>query len=598
MPRFVDLTNLSTARTALGFTAIGDAVGTAETTLAARDAIDAQLALWVPVTSGDFSAAISQIQSAGHGVIHVPGGTTLTLTAETVLPDEVVGLVVDGEVVIDADVIGFSRTGTPLGSGADLLGSNVDAGDRNLTVTSSAAYSEDDWVFVWSSDVLSNSTSRLGYMRQVTYIPDGTTVRVDSGIPRNMTTANSVRMRRIQLAEPFFVAGSGLIRYSDPENQFEEMFSFTLMPQPYFAPTLRLRDGGGACIRLNHVIGGAGPLTPNIDNFLDDNQYAGHYGYGVALCGGCRDIVVEGTISRCRHACTTLTGPPLSAFTYYGEPENFTFAPVTFKCTDKSLDTHRQGFGGRYVVRDTGSAGVSIRADGIYVEGHIHQLNPLGSGSVITVGAASNPTDGTIDHAPTIGHLYVSGSNSLTNPFLTHYSDVNLTVWPTLANFEGGFLDSNGGDVSYPPNGNRRYEITPFTTPDVVTGTWAITQDSSSIHAGYLESSSGQNAALEWRIALDAGEWEVDILSRKGSSQGIAKVLIDGEVVGTADMYAAVGARNQVDTVSGGAGATVTWNGTHELKILMDTKNASSGDYRAWIQQITVRRVDALVAGS
>ena len=543
----------------------------------------------VPVTDADdIATAISAIQSAGQGILYVPFGVTLTPTTETVLPDEVVGLVVDGEVVISDDVTGFSRTGEALGSGSDFPTANVDAGDRNISVTSSSGYAVDDWVFISSEDVLTGSTDKVGYMRQVSYIPDATTLRLDVGCPRSMSTANNVRVRRIQLAAPFSVSGHGTIRYDDPESYFSPMFDFTLMPQPHFAPTLKLRDGGGSCIRLNHVVGGAGALTANIDNFLDDNQYSGHYGYGVLLSGGCRDNVIEGRISRCRHACTTGTGPNFAAFPFRGEPENFTFAPVTYKCTDKCLDSHRAGYGGRYILQDTGSGGAQVRCDGIHIEGSLHQLNTLVAGNAIRCGTTA-PSDGTIDHAPTIGHVTVTGSQNASTHFLVAYSDVEFDVLPTLRDFAGDLVSSSStGNVSYPPNSVRRIDMLPFATPDVVTGTWTVTGDTASIHAGYL-ASSAQNDALSWDVHLDAGTWEVDILTRTGSDKGIADVQIDGSTVEAVDLYSGSGTRN-VQLTASGAGGVLTWSGTRTLKILMDTKNVSSSAYRAQIQQVSLRR--------
>lgn len=314
------------------------------------------------VTGSSLQAAADAAVAAGGGTLWVPEGETVTITTATEMPPLVHGLRVDGEIIIGANVSLLTRTGAGTGSSFNIT-APIAAGARTVSATA-AAVSVDDWVMVVSSDTLPGTTDKLGYLRRVRAV-DTTTVSFDVSIPRNMPDSTR-RLRKVNLASAFEIFGSGMIRYADQATCTSTMLSFRFCENIEIRG-VTLRDGGSRCIQLGHVAGFY--VNCVIDNFADDVDN-GHVGYGVDAAGATRDGIVEGRISRCRHAFTTNVGPSDPGFNFYGEPENITVRPITFQCTDKALDTHRAGWGIRLQLNDKGSGGgVQVRADAVYVDG-------------------------------------------------------------------------------------------------------------------------------------------------------------------------------------------------------------------------------------
>lgn len=380
----------------------------------------------IHVTGSSLQAAADAAVAAGGGVLWVPRGQTVTITATTALPDLVSGLQVDGEVVIDADVPLFTRSGTVVGSTVNITAA-ITAGARTVSAAS-APVVVDDWVFVASADTLSGTTDKLGYLRKIRAVTTGS-VSFDVSIPRDMIDS-SRRFRKVTLAAPFELSGKGVIRYSSPGTRIASMMEFTFCRDVVVRPGIELRDGGGRCIHLAHVAGFT--LAGRIDNFADDIPN-GHVGYGVDVSGACRDGLIEGVITRCRHAVTTNVGPAQAQFNFYGEPENVIFRPVTSACTDKALDTHRAGWGITMHLQDKGSGGgAQVRADNVYVDG-VCDGNYVGAPLVVQADVAVPPTIGPFRSVNSAGGGIVLNSSAtfLVAPRVDNLlSGVPVTVAP------------------------------------------------------------------------------------------------------------------------------------------------------------------------
>lgn len=370
---------------------------------AVLDALD--VPQFVRITGSSLQAAADEAVAMGGGVLWVPEGSTVTITATTVLPDLVSGLRVDGEIVIDADVPLFTRSGTVPGTTVNIT-APIAAGARTVSAVDAPVVAG-DWVFVASADVLSGTSDKLGYLRRVRSV-DAASVSFDVSIPRAMPDVTR-RLRGVALAAPFELSGNGVIRYSNHTTRTASMMEFTFCRDVVVRAGIELRDGGGRCIHLGHVAGFH--IAARIDNFVDDIPN-GHVGYGVDVAGACRDGVVEGVITRVRHAVTTNVGPTHPQFNFYGEPENVIFRPVTAACTDKAIDTHRAGWNITMHLQDKGSGGgVQVRADNVYVDG-VCDGNYVGSPLVVQADVAVPPTIGPFRSMNSAGGGIVLNANA------------------------------------------------------------------------------------------------------------------------------------------------------------------------------------------
>lgn len=102
----------------------------------------------------------------------------------------------------------------------------------------------------------------------------------------------------------------------------------------------------------------------------------------------------------------------------------------------------------------------------------------------------------------------------------------------------------------------------------------------------YASGNNAINGYIQWRVSFSAGDWMLYANVRKATNSGIAKVLIDGEEIGTMDLYN--NALQESITTLLIEGVTA---GNKIVKLLFDTKNASSSNYGWNIGQIAFQRL-------
>lgn len=127
-------------------------------------------------------------------------------------------------------------------------------------------------------------------------------------------------------------------------------------------------------------------------------------------------------------------------------------------------------------------------------------------------------------------------------------------------------------------------------------GTWAWAASASKQFGGAYENSSAASGDyVEWaNVNAFAANAKLKLLYTKSSNGGIVKILWGGSELGTLDTYAASPTYNNVSTVDLG---TVT-AGRGTLKLISDTKNASSSGYKISIQQVEVVQLTGSTAGT
>lgn len=134
----------------------------------------------------------------------------------------------------------------------------------------------------------------------------------------------------------------------------------------------------------------------------------------------------------------------------------------------------------------------------------------------------------------------------------------------------------------------RRINIDPaIEVPTAQTNWSTIAFSTSAARWGYLQSSGAQNAEISWTLSLAAGTWTIDLNHHRSTNVGIYSVRIDNVEVGTVDGYVASPTFNNRNSVTG---VVVTTTGSHVLKLVMATKNASSSSFFGVIQGVGMRR--------
>lgn len=123
---------------------------------------------------------------------------------------------------------------------------------------------------------------------------------------------------------------------------------------------------------------------------------------------------------------------------------------------------------------------------------------------------------------------------------------------------------------------------------------WGTRVQASARLGGYLETTtSAQNNAVFWKVALRAGTWRIDLLHRKASNYGIITAAFNGVTAGTIDLYAAGSSNDNESSITGITLAGSNVNSSYTLSFTMATKNASSSAYAAGVQFIALRRTGA-----
>ncbi len=382
-----------------------------------------------PVAGNNLTAAIEAIEAAGAGILYVPGGQTVTTTATTVLPNAVTGLRIDGTVVCTANVTIFKREGSGVGGSIDITAPIV-AGARTVSCTPTGSV-VGDLVFVVSADTLPGATDKLGYLRYIKSLTEGT-VTFDAPIPREMASSTR-RYRKIIPAAPITIDGSGTVGYNNQEGT-SAVFIFLFCEKVTIASTLTVSTGGDTAIAIQHTVGF--DVNARIDNFRDEVEN-GHNGYGVNCGGASRDGHVGGHISHCRHGFTTNVGPENAEFNFYGEPENVYVDAVVSDCTNSSYDSHRAGWGISYWLNQKGTGGgIKVRCDAVTV------LGGNVDGSWITPGVLVEPN---IVVPPKIGPINLLNISGTAVELLGPAYFDNLTV----INCSGTAVETAAGVAAY-----------------------------------------------------------------------------------------------------------------------------------------------------
>jgi hypothetical protein len=100
------------------------------------------------------------------------------------------------------------------------------------------------------------------------------------------------------------------------------------------------------------------------------------------------------------------------------------------------------------------------------------------------------------------------------------------------------------------------------------------------------QNSAANGDTWEKKIFLKAGTYTISVLGMTAPSRGIQEVFIDNVSVGTIDWYNASLVYNQVKTI---AGVTVTGDGRHTFKSVINGKNASSSDYQLLLTKVWIK---------
>lgn len=128
--------------------------------------------------------------------------------------------------------------------------------------------------------------------------------------------------------------------------------------------------------------------------------------------------------------------------------------------------------------------------------------------------------------------------------------------------------------------GNAIILLEPELYEQINSGSWAR-QANASFRYGECFHSSNNGAELQYKLALDKGTYLVKALFEVHSNAGKLDIEVDGSVVGTLDTYDssynASELRSDTITINSSTGLV-------DLKLTINGKNASSGDYQVGIQ--------------
>jgi len=133
-----------------------------------------------------------------------------------------------------------------------------------------------------------------------------------------------------------------------------------------------------------------------------------------------------------------------------------------------------------------------------------------------------------------------------------------------------------------------RIEILPYAYSSVGQGTWALIINAAYLFCGYIYNTShtdGDN--ISYDIYLDAGTYTLCVLHSTINNCGILDVDIDATEVDTFDCYSAAPVVNVKATQTG---IVIASAGRKTLKLRVDGKHASSSDYYAVVNWISLWR--------
>lgn len=119
-------------------------------------------------------------------------------------------------------------------------------------------------------------------------------------------------------------------------------------------------------------------------------------------------------------------------------------------------------------------------------------------------------------------------------------------------------------------------------------GTWSWSIDPGSYSHGHLlNTSHASGDYATFQVFLAAGTYTLKLLHPVNTNYGIAKFLINSVEVAAFDQYAAVPAYNLIKTQQG---IVIATSGLKTLKLLVDSKNASSSNYYILFGRIVLFR--------
>lgn len=168
-----------------------------------------------------------------------------------------------------------------------------------------------------------------------------------------------------------------------------------------------------------------------------------------------------------------------------------------------------------------------------------------------------------------------------------------------------GLSKPGAGDVDWAGELNDNFDVldamayvsTPLfwnmltTAPDVVgQGTWARAQSSSRLYGGdFTNTSAADGDKFTSNFRCPAGTYTLRFNAGKNTDGGIVKVYVDDVQVGNAGGYDTYSDPKDVLNIEEITGIAIG-AGEHELKFVLDGKNASSEAYRfraaaVWLQR-------------
>lgn len=359
----------------------------------------------------DATAALADYLAAAGASATIVGD--YTLDSELVVPNSVTSL----EIPAGSRLVGRGNHSVLRRSGTvtfrELLAANVAQGDTVITARAGGGYSVGEYILLTTYDVIPDSPDKYGYLRLVTGV-SGASITIDQGSPRAMVL--QPRTASIVLAPSLRLFGAGEITTADATVVTTPLVYLFAVNNPV-VEGLDIHDSGGTGVAAAHCLGGK--IDCSIHDLMDDGST--YFGYGVNVLGATRGLLVQGTMTRVRHAVTTNPGPSLTGIGPAGEPEDCLFQPAARDCSDKSIDTHRAGWN-TTIVPDVvgGRGGVQIRADNTKVQG----------GSITASAGPGIAVASVVGVAPTISgtsitYLKPSGTALLCNAAST-VSDVTI----------------------------------------------------------------------------------------------------------------------------------------------------------------------------
>ena len=335
----------------------------------------------------DDTAALQAALDLGSPTVVVPAGT-YRVAGTLEIPAHVGRLVVDDGAVlqqtVDAELLHRGGEVETDGRAAEA----ASRGDEVLRLTGPTdGLAVGDWVYYHAEEFFDRDKYRPGGLRRVVSL-DGPELGLDRPVPRD--ARGTVLVHRVRLAPALRLEGPGALEHVDPSSTRRNNLRLDFCADPV-VEGLEVRQGGASGVLLWSTVGGS--VDVDVHDLLDEPR-GGHYGYGVEVRAGTRDLLVRGTATRVRHAFTTNGGftPPLPALVRSGEPEDVHVQMRVRDTSSTGLDTHESGHRITLVpdLASTGLetfGGITVRCADVLVDGGT--VGDSGSFSLLVAAAAT-----------------------------------------------------------------------------------------------------------------------------------------------------------------------------------------------------------------